>query len=105
MARRYDSNGSLTKLATVTVKINNVTVLHAFGIPNSMTSDRQDDEYLAGANKGDAVYPGTSGWKRESGFILLQEHDNMVEFKDIQINPDWLPLANGQFNSGWQKNP
>lgn len=105
MARRYDASGTVVKLATVTVKINNVTVLHRVGIGNSMTSNQQDDDYLAGPNKGDPVYPGGNNWKREFGFILLQEHDNMVQFKDIRINPDWLPMAGGQFDSSWQRNP
>lgn len=105
MARRYDASGAVVKLATVTVKINDVTVLHRVGIANQMTVDRQDDDYLAGPNKGEPVYPGGVDWKREFGFILLQEHDNMVQFKDIRINPDWLPMAGGQFDTSWQRNP
>lgn len=103
MARRYNASGAVVKDATVTVKINNVTVLHRCANKNKMTEEQQDDDYLAGPNKGDPVYPGGDGWKREFGFILLQEHDNMVQFKDIRINPDWLPLAGGQFDTAWQR--
>ena len=106
MACRYDGNGNLVKLATVSVKINTTSVLTHIGIPNSMTMNRQDDDYPAGPNKGNPVYPGGANWKREFGPIYLQEHDNMIEFKDIRINPDWLPLNDdGTFDTEWQEDP
>ena len=106
MACRYDGNGNLVKLATVSVKINTTSVLTHIGIPNSMTMNRQDDDYPAGPNKGNPVYPGGANWKREFGPIYLQEHDNMIEFKDIRINPDWLPLKDdGTFDTEWQEDP
>lgn len=104
MARRYSGN-TVVKLATVTVKINDTAVLTRIGFLDSMTANRQDDDYLAGPNKGDPIYPGGANWKREFGPIYLQEHDNMVEFKDITINPDWLPMSSGVFDQGWQANP
>lgn len=105
MARRYNGAGQVVKLATVTVKINGTRVLHHVGIPISMTNSTQNDDYLAGPKKGDPIYQGGDNWTRECGAIYLQEHDNMIEFKDIRINPDWLPMKDGQFDSGWQRNP
>lgn len=35
----------------------------------------------------------------------LKEHDNMVQFKDIRINPDWLPMTGGHFDTKWQIEP
>ena len=107
MAARYDSGGALKKKATVTVKINGNAVLTHVGIPNFQPTDNKiPDKYLAGPNKGQWVYGTTGiGWTRDSGYILLQEHDNMVQFRDIRINPDWLPMDSGGFDAGWQANP
>jgi len=34
----------------------------------------------------------------------LQEHDNKVQFRNIQINAGWIPRdASGTFDSSWQK--
>ena len=107
MAARYDSGGALKKKATVTVKINGNAVLTHVGVPNFQPTDNKiPDKYLAGPNKGQWVYGTTGiGWTRDSGYILLQEHDNMVQFRDIRINPDWLPMDLGGFDAGWQANP
>lgn len=107
MAARYDSGGALKKKATVTVKINGNPVLTRIGIPNFQpTGNKIPDKYLAGPYKDQWVYGTTgTGWTRDSGYILLQEHDNMVQFRDIRINPDWLPMDSGGFDAGWQANP
>ena len=102
MARRYNSSGMPVKFATITVKVNGVTVLHRARIDNSMTANRQSDTYQAGPRKGNPIYPGGEGWTRECGFILLQEHDNMVQFENIRINPDWLPMEDNEFKTSWQ---
>jgi len=88
MAARYDAGGNRVRCPTITVKINGTAVLRKIGIANSMTNAREDDVYTHGPNKGAPLY--CAGWKREKGPIFLQEHDNMVEFKEIEINPGYL---------------
>ncbi len=107
MAARYDSAGILQKKATITVKINGNPVMTHVGIPNFQpTTNKVPDKYLAGPNKGQWVYGATgTGWTRDSGYLLLQEHDNMVQFRDIRINLDWLPRTSGVFDDWWQRNP
>jgi len=105
MAARYNAAGTLVKMPTITVKINNNAVITHVGIPGFTKVTQVADVYLAGPNKGQPIYPGTVGWTRDSGPIYLQEHDNAVQFKDITINPDWLPMENGAFDQTWQPQP
>jgi len=44
--------------------------------------------------KGDSVSP-----------LFIPEHDNLVQFRNIRINTDWLPIKDGAFDTGWQANP
>ena len=46
-------------------------------------------------------------WEKSSGRIVLQEHDNKVQFRNIEINPAWVPTigggANDPFDDEWQQ--
>ena len=105
MACRRDAVGNIQKLPTITVKINTIPVITHVGIPNFSAVTQVPDVYLAGPNQGQPVYPNGVGWTRDSGAIYLQEHDNAVQFANVTINPDWLPIKNGVLDQGWQAVP
>lgn len=108
MAARYNGT-TKEKCATILVLINDKPLIYdpnlgptkGMGIPDTVQVPREDDKFMHGVDKGKWVYD--VGWKRDKGPIILQEHDNVVDFKAIYINRDWLPTdANGNFDKKWQ---
>lgn len=104
MSPRYE-NGVIVKQATITVKINteesSEAAVVAYGIegntgrfPEGVWGKILDNRY-------------GMGWEKAVGPIVLQEHDNQVEFRDIRINAGWYPtrdeIENGEFDRCWQR--
>ena len=110
MTARYDVSGAtpvLKKKATFTVKINQLNAYNA--VP--YTHQRQG---ITKKTSGSRAAPGKfgriadnrygSGWKMDRGPLVLQEHDNKVEFKDIKIDLSWKPKkADDSFDDAWQQ--
>ncbi|MEX2119336.1 MAG: glycosyltransferase [Pirellulales bacterium] len=107
MAARYkwddvNSNWIRVKCSTITVRLNGATVHERIGLapksggPFDETTDLVQDTLYD--TPGD-----TKGWCKARGPIILQEHDSRVQFKDINIDPTWLPMTGGQFNPAWQQ--
>jgi hypothetical protein len=45
-------------------------------------------------------------YKIDIGPLVLQEHDNQVEFKGIKLDLTWKPTTQGgEFDAAWQQSP
>ncbi len=101
MAPRYDATGEKVRCATITVKINGKSVYTHLGIPDR-TGRFKEGHW---GKVADTRYG--MGWEMGKGPIVLQEHDNKVQFKNIQINPAWIPTVGGgkddPFSTTWQR--
>ena len=113
MAARYKRNDADTdwimeKCSTVSVTINSTVVQDKIGLnpiragtpPKPLFNEKARlvcdtvyDEEGSPPNK----------YCKSNGIILFQEHDTYVQFREIQIDPKWLPSSGGGFNKTWQK--
>ena len=101
MSPRYNG-ATRVRCATISVRINGTAVLTKVAIPNALNqASQEDDKYKHGPKQGQWIY--CPGWKREKGYLILQEHDNMVDFKEIKIDAGWLPGGAVAFDKSWQR--
>jgi len=102
-----------TKKATVSVKINGVFVQgtaiagKSFGtgvaIEDRTSGSRFVENPAPGGTVADNLY-GVANWVLNQGPIVLQQHDNFVQFQNIKITPGWKPTTGtGAFDAEWQK--
>lgn len=108
MSARYKLNPTSgeyerVKCSTISVIINGVQVHHRIGLdPTGWGSKFNEKARLIC----DAVYDEPNdpkGYCKASGIILLQEHDTPVQFRNIQMNPTWLPGSGTNFDRNWQR--
>lgn len=101
MSPRYDAGGKKVRCATITVKINGQSVYSHLGVPDRTGRSKEGDWGKIPDN-----HYG-KGWDKDRGPIVLQEHDNHVEFRNIRINPAWVPTKGGgsddPFEDKWQR--
>lgn len=99
MAARFSSNNvnNKVKCATIRVVLNGVEIHPKWGYKDTPQGTTLVEDLDP---SGQPVYQ--QGWFREIGPIILQEHDNIVDFRGIEIDAGWLPMSGGSFNSGWQ---
>jgi hypothetical protein len=97
MSARYE-NDKEVKLATISVTLNTKRVIDRVGL---------------GSPSGNRAAPGSfgqvpdtnygKGWKVNQGPLLLQEHDNKVEFRGLLIDVGWKPVTGSGFDPKWQR--
>ncbi|MEQ8787464.1 MAG: DUF1080 domain-containing protein, partial [Pirellulaceae bacterium] len=105
MSPRYNAAGTKVKNATITVKVNTTDPEKAAFVAYGL--DNRTGRFAEGHwGKVDDNRYGM-GWTKDIGPIVLQEHDNHVEFRNIEINPGWHPtiggVTQGQFDPCWQR--
>ncbi len=105
-----DANGnpnwnSRQKKATISVKLNNVLVHNKVGLncgTGNTRSSWPENKYWE-KGKRDKLYTSLGKkWVQTVGPIMLQEHDNRVQFTGIEVNRGWYPESGGTFDPTWQ---
>lgn len=90
MSARFTAAGIKTRWATISVLVNGQNVQTHVGWSTGSDAYNLIDDDVYG-----------QGWKKSSGPILLQEHDNPVQFKNVTLNPKWLPFNPPAWQSTW----
>jgi hypothetical protein len=99
MSARYHGRAP-AKLATFSVKINDQFVLQRQGIAVKTSGSRNAPGYFG--RIADVRY--AEGYKMDVGPLVLQEHDNQVEFKGLTLDLSWMPKkSDDSFDEAWQE--
>ena len=96
MSPRWNASGAKVKLATFKVWLNEALIHDRASLT---TKTGRQNEGASGRITDTKYNAPEVGWKKAIGPIVLQEHDNQVEFKDIRILTTFSPA------NDWQREP